>query len=185
MRTVHILTKGFASPNGIAFLFPLHVHRRRLADIGIRFRCITRHVPEVTNCDVLIIDSRFYSHRWARDESAALDELAAFADQVPALLYFDISDSTGWLQSQVLPIVSRYYKAQLLVDRDAYRQPHYGNRIHGDYYHQEFGVEDEEPAINRVVSRDEDLTCTQESILTNLQMLRRDLHILPTGVNSM
>lgn len=155
--TVHILTKGFASPNGIAFLFPLHVHRRRLVDAGVRFRCFTQCSPEVTDCDALIIDSRFYSHRWARDESAALDELAAFADQVPALLYFDISDSTGWLQSQVLPVVSRYYKAQLLVDRDAYRQPHYGNRIHGDYYHREFGVEDDEPAINRVVSRDEDL----------------------------
>ncbi len=157
MRTVHILTKGFASPNGIAFLFPLHVHRRRLDDMGIRFRCFTQPAPELMDCDALIIDSRFYSRRWARDESAALDELAAFAEQVPALLYFDISDSTGWLQSQVLPVVSRYCKAQLLVDRQAYRQPHYGNRIFGDYYHREFGVEDDDPVTSRAVARPEDL----------------------------
>jgi hypothetical protein len=157
MPTVHILTKGFASPNGIAFLFPLHAHRRRLADAGIRFRCFTQRSPEVTACDALIVDSRFYSPRWANDESAALDELGAFAQQVSALLYFDISDSTGWLQSQVLPVVSRYYKAQLLVNRDAYRQPHYGNRIYGDYYHREFGIKDDDPAINRVITRNQDL----------------------------
>jgi hypothetical protein len=157
MRTVHILTKGFASPNGIAFLFPLHFHRRRLADIGIRFRCFTQPAPELTDCDALIIDSRFYSRRWARDESAALDELAAFAGQVPALLYFDTSDSTGWLQSQVLAVVSRYCKAQLLVDREAYRQPHYGNRIYGDYYHREFGVEDDDPVTSRAIARPDDL----------------------------
>ncbi len=157
IHTVHILTKGFASPNGIAFLFPLHVHRRRLADMGVRFRCFTRPADELTACDALIVDSRFYSNRWAHDESAALDELAAHAEQVPALLYFDISDSTGWLQSQVLPFVSRYYKAQLLKDREAYLQPHYGNRIYGDYYHKEFGVEDDNPVTSRPVASDEDL----------------------------
>lgn len=157
MRNVHILTKGFASSNGIAFLFPLHVHRRRLVDVGLRFRCFTRRAPELTACDVLIVDSRFYSRRWAHDESAALDELAAFAEQVPALLYFDISDSTGWLQSQVLPVVSRYYKAQLLKDREGYRQPHYGNRVYGDYYHREFGVVDDDPVTSRPVARPEDL----------------------------
>lgn len=157
MLTVHILTKGFVSPNGIAFLFPLHVHRRRLAEIGVRFRCFTRHTPEVTDCDALIVDSRFYSHRWARDETAALEELAAFAERVTAVLYFDISDSTGWLQAQVLPFVSRYYKAQLLKEREAYGQPLYGNRIYADYYHRRFDVEDEDAVTSKLVTRSEDL----------------------------
>lgn len=157
MLTVHILTKGFASPNGIAFLFPLHVHRRRLAEIGVRFRCFTRHSTEVTDCDALIVDSRFYSHRWAHDESAALEELAAFAERVSAVLYFDISDSTGWLQTQVLPFVSRYYKAQLLKDRESYGRPFYGNRIYADYYHRKFGVVDEDPVTGKLVTGSEDL----------------------------
>ncbi len=152
MLTVHVLTNGFASPNGIAFLFPLHVHRRRLAELGVKLRCFTRRTPEVTECDALIIESRFYAPRWTRDPGAALDELGAFAERVPAVLYFDISDSTGWLQSQVLPFVTRYYKAQLLRDREAYLRPHYGNRIYADYYHRKFGVEDGEPVTSRPVA---------------------------------
>ena len=154
---VHVLTKGFASANGIGFLFPLHVHRRRLRDLGIRFRCFTRRAPEVAECDVLIIDSRFYSHRWRRDFGAALDELGTFAQQVGSVLYFDISDSTGWLQSQVLPFVSRYYKAQLLKRRETYLRPIYGNRVYADYYHREFGVDDDEPVAGRPVRSAEDL----------------------------
>ena len=31
MTTVHILSPGFTTPNGAAFLFPLIVHRRAIA----------------------------------------------------------------------------------------------------------------------------------------------------------
>ena len=157
MTTVHILTKGFASPNGIAFLYPLHVHRRRLADIGIRFRYFSQRTAGITECDALVIDSRSYSRRWARDAGAAIDELSALAGQVQALLYFDTSDSTGWLQAQVLPIVSIYCKAQLLRDREAYCEAHYGNRIYADFYHRHCGVADEDPVTSMPVTRREDL----------------------------
>ena len=148
---VHVLTRGFASPNGRAFLFPLHVHRRKLSDIGISVRCFTGHAPELSDCDALIVDSRFYSPRWAADAEAALDELSSLAESVDALLWFDISDSTGWLQSQVLPFVTLYCKAQLLRDRNAYLQAVYGNRIWADYYHGAQGVEDDEPVWSRPV----------------------------------
>jgi hypothetical protein len=146
MRLVHILTKGFASPNGAAFLFPLHKHRRRLAAAGCRFRCFTAMEDGLTECDALVIDSRFYSARWAKDGAAALSEIENLARKVTALLYFDISDSTGWLQAQVLPVVTLYCKAQLLKDREAYLRPHYGNRIWADHYHRTAGVTDKEPA---------------------------------------
>lgn len=154
---VHILTPGFTSPNGTAFLFPLHVHRGRLSDLEIRFRCLTHRSPEVADCDVLIIDNCFYLRRWARDESAALDEIAGYAERVGAVLYFDPSDSTGWLQPQVLPFVTRYYKPQLLKDRAGYLHPHYGNRIYADYYHRVFGVEDDEPVVSRPVASADDV----------------------------
>lgn len=157
MVKVHILTKGFASPNGIAFLFPLYIHRRRLNDIGISFSCFTGISSRLTDCDVLIIDSRYYSNRWAEHASAAVEEISALVDRIRAVLYFDIADSTGWIQTRVLPLVKRYYKAQLLKDRDAYLKPHYGNRIFTDYYHREFGIEDREPEAGRPVERAADL----------------------------
>ncbi len=157
MPRVHILTNGFASPNAVAFLFPLHVHRRRLEELDLRFRCFTKPTPEVSECDVLIIDSRFYSHRWAHDPEPALDEFAAYAERIGAVLYFDISDSTGWLQPLVLPFVTRYYKSQLLRDRETYLRPVYGNRVYADFYHRSFGVEDDDPVVSTPVARREDL----------------------------
>lgn len=155
MTRVHILTKGFASPNGRAFLFPLFVHRKRLEASGLHFSCFEAASAAVTDCDALIIDSRFYSHRWARDFDAALGEIESYAGQVPRLLWFDISDSTGWLQSQVLPHVTRYCKAQLLKDRAAYLEPIYGNRIFADHYHRTQNVEDDEPVWSRPVQEPE------------------------------
>lgn len=152
MQRVHVLTRGFKSPNGCAFLFPLVVHRRALADAGTTVRLFTdAAAPGLEDCDVLFVESRFYSSRWNRKgDAAVLAEIAALAERTP-LAWFDISDSTGWLQPQVLPFVRRYYKSQLLRDRSAYLQPHYGNRIWADYYHRQFGVADDEPATPRVV----------------------------------
>ena len=71
---------------------------------------------------------------------------------IRCVLYFDISDSTGWLQSQVLPFVSRYYKSQLLRDRKWYFRPMYGNRIFADYYNKEFGIVDDNPVKQHKVT---------------------------------
>jgi hypothetical protein len=148
---VHILTAGFSSPNGIAFLFPLHVHRRRLERHGVTFRCFAAPGPELTDCDALIVESRYYSPRWAKEAPAVLEELSRLGASVRSLLWFDISDSTGWLQTQVLPVVTRYYKSQLLKDRSAYLQAHYGNRIYADYYHRTLGITDSNPVQSRPV----------------------------------
>jgi len=40
MLRVHLLTRGFATPNGRAFLFPLVVHRRALAQAGLDIRVL-------------------------------------------------------------------------------------------------------------------------------------------------
>jgi hypothetical protein len=152
MLRINILTRGFVTPNGRAFLFPLVVHQRALRDAGFDIRCVGLPAPDaLADCDLLFIESRVFSPRWAAEGDArVLEDLAALASQVP-IAWFDISDSTGWLQPQVLPHVRIYAKAQLLRDRDGYRQPHYGNRIWTDHYHRAEGVRDDSPAEPRIV----------------------------------
>ena len=41
MRRVHILTEGFVSPNGRAFLFPILTNDRRLRELGLDVRLFT------------------------------------------------------------------------------------------------------------------------------------------------
>lgn len=153
---VHILTKGFESPNGIAFLFPFIVYRKELLNFGIQTQFFTSvDNPKLCDSDVLFIESRTFSHRWqAEGDQVVLRELSLLAKSVP-IVWFDISDSTGWLQPQVLPFVRWYCKAQLLRDRSLYMKEQYGNRIWADYYHRLSGITDSNPARSRIIKRPE------------------------------
>lgn len=154
MIQVRVLTPGFTSPNGCAFLFPLIVHRRALQDSGVR---ISLHNDDsdlrlLADCDVLILDSKFYSPRWIAESDGVLEKIAELAAAAPKLFYFDITDSSGWDHARALPHVTAYFKNQLLKDRTAYLQPFYGYRIYADYYHRTNGAEDPDDARSEPVA---------------------------------
>ena len=114
-------------------------------------RLFERTVPELTDCDVLIVDSKVHRKRWVPEPEAVLEEFSRLVEAVPALLYFDTTDSAGWLQTKLLPVVRRYYKSQLYADRSRYRHGFYGNRIYADYYHRKTGVMDRRPELSEAV----------------------------------
>ena len=103
-RTVHVLTPGFTTPNGRAFLFPLIVFRRALAEAGYRVTLISDVSPRLLDCEVLLIDSKFHRDRWASDTPAVLSEFRHFAEAGPRIVYCDTTDSTGGLMVELLPI---------------------------------------------------------------------------------
>ncbi|MBZ0217708.1 MAG: hypothetical protein K8F25_14210 [Fimbriimonadaceae bacterium] len=144
MIHVEILTEGFHTPNGRAFLFPLLFHRSTLAANGISFE-LRRHGDEVREADTVVVDSKYLSERWATQSDGVFAELASLKRRTDRLVYADIGDSTGWLQSRVLPVVDVYWKSLLLRDRSLYLKPMYGHRIYTDYYHQVDGVSDNDP----------------------------------------
>jgi hypothetical protein len=149
---VKILTAGFSSPNGRAFLMPLLLHRRALADLGLELQIMAPPVEAAGDCDVLIVDGRVYSPRWRKESAEVLDELASLRERVKHLVYVSIADSAGWDHARALPLVSLYCKSQLLRDRTAYTRPLYGNRIFSDYYHRQFGVSDAVPMYSEPVA---------------------------------
>ncbi len=149
--TVHILTEGFVSPNGRAFLFPLIVHRKALRERGIYWKSFKRIVPSIYDCDILIIDSKFYRKQWLIDEDSLLEEISNFSERINKVYYFDTTDSSGSIQVELLGIVDRYYKSQLLVDRTKYMKPMYGNRPFTDYFHRQFGIKDDFPEYSKPI----------------------------------
>ena len=158
MYKINILTKGFISPNACAFLFPIIVNKRRLIDLGISYSIFQDISERIYDCDVLILDSRYFSRLWnIYGDDQILKRIEELKNKINAVLFFDISDSTGWIQSQVLPYVTAYYKSQLLKDKNLYLDNHYGNRIYTDYYHKKFNINDETPAINRKIENKDDL----------------------------
>lgn len=110
--------------------------------MGINFRITTKIDPAITDCDLLLVDSKHF--RAAADRGAVLEQLAAFSEATN-VWWCDTTDSTGTLQSDVIDIVGRYYKSQLLHDRNLYTHDLYGDRIASDYYHRTASIVDDHP----------------------------------------
>ena len=142
---VNVLSTGCTNPNGCAFVYPLIRFQSNLLDAGLRIKFVLDKEDAVRNCDVLLVENKFFSARWATQHDGVLEELFWLKDKVGALIYVDITDSSGWDHADALPIVSAYLKNQLLVDRTRYLQPMSGYRPFTDYYHTKFAVEDNEP----------------------------------------
>lgn len=150
-KRIHVLTAGFASPNGRAFLMPLIVHRQALAELGITIRLYTAPSHDLIDCDALMVDSKYFGDRWSTQSNSVLAELASYTEKIDATIYVDLLDSAGWDQARALPHVTLYCKSQILRDRSRYLKPLYGYRIFSDYYHQEMGVKDTPPVVSEPV----------------------------------
>ena len=83
-------------------------------------------------------DAQFFS----LDEEDFLDIIKLAKAQSNYFVWLDTADSSGTCHFEVLPYVDRYLKKQLLVDMDAYKQPIWGGRIHCQYYHEKYGLDD-------------------------------------------
>jgi hypothetical protein len=138
---VHVLSKGFRSFNGLAFVFPLVLNTDKLQDIGITLRFFDKIDAALPDCDYLIVESKFTKSWWTQKEKlfVALTQLKTATNKV---LFFDLGDGTASWCLGVLPYVDGFYKSYLFKDRNRYLESFYGGRIWTDYYHRENGIDD-------------------------------------------
>ncbi len=154
VKRIAVLTPGFTTPNGRAFLFPLVVWRGLLRRHG--FEILLSDAKEACRgYDLVLVDSKFHRNYWDVRPERVLADLETLRRNNGGLVYCDTTDSTGWVQSEVLPLVDRYWKFQLLRDRSAYLRPMYAHRIYADYYYRTRSVKDDEPAWSVPVSAPE------------------------------
>jgi hypothetical protein len=148
---LHFLTAGFSSANGRAMLFPLVCHRRSLADAGIALRFYGAPDGSLTDCDLLVLDCKWFGMRWVAEPDRVVDEIAALAAKT-RVAYFDITDSTALEHPGALPFVHAYWKNQILADISGYGERHYGSRVFTDYYHRAAGVTDDPEVWSEAVT---------------------------------
>ncbi len=140
MTRIHILSPGFSTPNGAAFLFPILKFRHALRDLGLHVQIFSEQSEALTNCDILLIEHKAITNDWHDQKS--LETVAKFSDKTN-VIWCDQSDSSGTFVGQILPYVAKYLKAQTLEDVSLYMQPFYGDRIYTEYYHQKYGITDD------------------------------------------
>jgi hypothetical protein len=140
---INVLTPGFTTSNGSAFVFPFVVHKNTLRQAQFDVRFVNRNTPNISECDVLAIDSKEFRNDWGKSGSnATLDLISSFRKPNLKVIWFDTTDSSGTLQSKVLPAVDKYLKSQIIADKSRYTSKIYGGRIISDYYNSTLGITD-------------------------------------------
>jgi hypothetical protein len=168
VKRINILTQPLDDQNARAFLAPLLANRRLFRASGIRFHIYEQPTPELTDCDVLMINSAYWRAPWVHRRSQALDLIANLAERVPETLFFDRSSTSSTVNSDILPLVKRYYKTNLLRDRSQYQKALYGQRQFTDYYHHQYGVVDPAPTWSMPVDDASELSKLRTSWNTAL-----------------
>ncbi len=155
MIKINILSSGFTSPNGAAFLCPLILFKKNLESQNFKIKIKYKISDNITNCDYLLIDSKYFKHDWdSKKYNQTLGKISSLSEKTK-IIWCDQADSTGTFLGQVLPFVHRYLKAQLLKDKKQYMKNHYASRIFTDYYHRKYGIEDKEPYITQPAIKEE------------------------------
>lgn len=154
MKTINILTAGFDTPNGAAFLYPLIQHRRALYDYQVKINFFKCH-QKLTDADIIILDSKYFRNDWHTGTDQVLSIVKKLRGKAESIIFFDINDSSGWPHARILPAVDRYVKNQILVDTSYYLKPLYAHRLYTDYYHQHFNVVDQTPSYSEPIIQKE------------------------------
>jgi hypothetical protein len=145
MTRLHILTPGATTSNGRGFVTPLLRFRRALRALGHEVQLFREPSPALFDCDVLGVDSKQHLELWSEGADVVVEAIGDLAQRAPRTWYFDTTDSSGYLAAELLPVVDRYLKAQVLVDRAGYLRPMYGHRPYTDWYHEHEGIVDDQP----------------------------------------
>ena len=151
MIKVNVLTE-YKSPNSAAFNLPLLSYKHDLINSDIAVEIMYKITDHIFDCDVLFVNSKFFRKDWSEDGDKVFSFLEKAHTKINYVVWFDVTDSTGTCQFQVLPYVDKYYKSQLLKNRELYSKKMYGSRIYTDYYHNLNSVIDQEPLYSEAIT---------------------------------
>lgn len=102
----------------------------------------TRKKLEKKHYDIIFFAYHHDAQLFELPEEAFFDLLKLAKKQSNYFVWLDTADSTGTCHFEVLPFVDRYLKKQLLIDLNEYKTPIWGGRIHCQYYHEKYGLDD-------------------------------------------
>jgi hypothetical protein len=153
---VNVLTPGFTTSNGSAFLFPLIVFKNEIRNAGINISLVKQSDKDISQCDVVAIDSKQFRHIPDNQQDEIKELITHYRSSNAKIIWFDTTDSTGTLQTEMVPAVDKYMKAQLLRNKTRYEQRIYGGRELSEYYFQTAGIVDSnEKPVNKPISKND------------------------------
>ena len=139
-------------------------------DNGIKITFFNNSDEDIYKCDILIISSRyFYNNNFSN--KYIIDSLKKYKKKISNIIWFDLRDSAGTTQFEVMPYVKTYVKGQIYRDFSNYRCNLYGGRMYSDYYHKKYSINDKEIYKMHPLSKDDE---KKIKIGWNLGVIRYD-----------
>ena len=122
--------------------------KEEFEDLKIEFKFFTSlSNPRIYDCDFLFLDSTGFpqiKEKGKVNSYVDIEFLKEISSKNNNLIWFDMRDSAGTTQFEVLPYVKKYVKRQLYKDWNFYKKQLYGGRYYTDFYNKHFGIKDEE-----------------------------------------
>jgi hypothetical protein len=104
-------------------------------------------LEEAVRCDnsdsILILRYFRYEENLDHERDVQVDRLTPVREKYSNVIFFDDADGAGDTRFEVLPFVDKYLKKQIFGSFEDYQRRLYGRHLFTDYYHEEYGVEDE------------------------------------------
>ena len=154
MISVNILTNGFDTPNGLSFLFPIIVFKKKL-NKKFKIKLFTKITNKLDECDVLIIESKFFKNKWNNFYNKIIKQLKSWKRKKIRIIFCDTTDSSSWIKSEIIEFVDKYAKGQLLKNKDLYLKKIYGNRLYADYYYKNKKVKDKNSQFSNPIKQNQ------------------------------
>ena len=153
---INVLTPGFTTSNGSAFLFPLIVFKNEIRNAGMDITLVKPSDKDISQCDVVAIDSKQFRHIPDDQQDEIKELITQYRSSNAKIIWFDTTDSTGTLQAEMVPVVDKYMKAQLLKKKTHYQRRIYGGRAFSEYYFQNAGIVDiDKDVVNKPISKND------------------------------
>ena len=153
---IHIISPGFKYQNSRALLTPLILWNQNFKKYNFKI-IISNNILNKYEGDVVIVDSKFHRNMWLTNKFQIIKDFANLKKNFNKVVYCDTADSSGWIQSELLPLVDCYWKFQILKDKKLYLESFYDQRIFTHFYHKNYNIYDEDKDYSSKIANPQDL----------------------------
>lgn len=105
-------------------------YKNELNELGYDFNFYNKLNNKFLNADYLVLNSRFFSEK----NNERLNQVENIYKTNKNLIWWDMRDSAGTNQFNIMPYVKYYVKKQIYKDKNLYFKSFYQDRIYTDYY---------------------------------------------------
>ncbi len=124
---------------------PLMFFEQQFENLDINFNFIRKLDDRAFNSDIIFLSSRYFKKKDQYIDESYFLTFELLKKNKIKLIWFDLRDSAGTTQFEVLPYVDLYFKKQMYKNKSSYYADLYGGREFSDYYNKRFRIKDDNP----------------------------------------